>query len=310
MAELGNKRCPQCGRRPLDIRLVQCPDCHVPFEYDAAPPALTPAQLAEITRQIFKSGRFWFAFILLLVLLVASGMVLIHFTGRNIALGGVAPPTQSQIAEMTSGQVSNQVAAAFRDPKIQATIEEVATRRASEIMTNAIWPSLENFRTEMRIANDELAKRRGDLAVLSNGVHSAQIAASHILNAVSNTSPFLELVDQGITRSSNNFVLTLYFRPSNDNPVGEVELAAGTYRQTAKILSFTARNVSRVEPPIINDIGDAADLKFTAGRVDAPIIVELVLTDATIVRIVGDSLEQELTLYVAADQMRLPRASR
>ena len=138
----------------------------------------------------------------------------------------------------------------------------------------------------------------------------AQQAAKQLASTVSDDPPLLHLVNQTVTHSDSNLVLTLFFRPTNNKPIGDVELMAGTYRQTAKITGFTARNVQQVKPPVMNELGDAARLNFTAARTDAPIIVEVQLTAPTIVKLLGDPLEEELTLPVELDKMQMPVTSR
>lgn len=312
MADFANKHCPRCGKRPLDLRLVQCPDCHVPFEYEATPAVvLTPAQMAAVTRHVLGSGKLWVTLAVALVLVTAGVVAFVKLTAKDLdtKLQQVAAHQGATSAQIYDA-ISNQVAMQFNSPNIQATIERVASEKAANTITNAVWSSLESFRTDLREAHAQLARARGEIAILSNDVKTVQLAAGQVLSIVSNDPPFLRLVDQAVTHTATNYTLTLLFRPSNGNNVGPVEIAAGTYRQTARILSFTARNVLRVEPTSINDVGDAADLRFTAGQVDTPILLELVLSDPTIVRLMSDSLEQELTLPVAVENMRLPRASR
>ena len=55
----------------------------------------------------------------------------------------------------------------------------------------------------------------------------------------------------------------------------------------------------------MDNVGDAARLKFTMSRGDVPVVVEMALSGPTIVKVVGDALAEELTLPIAADQMQL-----
>jgi len=310
MAEFVTKSCPRCGKRPLDPRLEQCPYCGVPFEL--VPTSLSPEQLTAVTRHILRSGKFWAVVIALLAVVTAVLAGLIHWENGHVT-DNVARNSSNQIAAVTgsiSKQISSQIAAEFEQPRIQATIESVASQKASQSISNAVWGSLEAFRTEVREAQVQLIRTKGDLAALSNDLVTAQIAAQHVLSTVSNQPPYLQLVDQAVNFNGSNFVLALSFKPSNSNPVGQVDLAAGTYRQTARILAFTAHNVESVAEPTINAAGDGAVLHFTANKVDGLVIIELVFSDATIVRLESDTLEAPLTLPVAVDQMRLPRASR
>jgi hypothetical protein len=155
-----------------------------------------------------------------------------------------------------------------------------------------------------------LTHTTNDLAVLSNNVHLAQVAVSQMAGTVADDPALLTLVDKNVARDGTNYDLTMFFRPTNNKPVGTVELMAGTYRQTARIVNFTARNVDQSDPPVMNDIGDAAKLRFTVSHADAQIVVELTLSAPTLVKLVGDELAEELTLPVAVDQMQLPVVNR
>ena len=68
-------------------------------------------------------------------------------------------------------------------------------------------------------------------------------------------------------------------------------MIAGTYRQTAKILNFASVTPGQSEPAVMNDLGDAARLKFNPARSDTPVVIALELTGPTIVRVSGDVLE-------------------
>ena len=52
----------------------------------------------------------------------------------------------NHVSEQISVQVSNQIAAEFRQPRIKAAMEQVAADRAQDLLTNAVWASLETFR--------------------------------------------------------------------------------------------------------------------------------------------------------------------
>ncbi len=309
MADFANKRCPRCGKRPVDARLVQCPDCLVAFEYDPAPAAgLTPAQTALVTKQVLGSWRLWLA----VVALVGGATVgILEFV--NMRTQGIREAEQvdaKALDDRVAERISNGITAQFQQPRIEATIERVASEKAGEILTNAVWASLEQFREKLKEANDHLAGTTNDLAVLSSNVHAAQLAMSQMTPAGPDDPALLTLVDKTVTRDGTNYDLTLFFRPTNGKPVGAVELLAGTYRQTARILDFTARNVDQSDAPVMNDVGDAARLKFTVSHANAPVVVELALSAPTIVKVVGDELAEELTLPVAVDQMQLPVVNR
>jgi hypothetical protein len=309
MADFANKRCPRCGKRPADVRLVQCPDCLVAFEYESAPAAgLTPAQVSAVARQVLGSWKLWLAVVALVG--AATGGVLEFVNLRTQGIREAEQVDAKAMEERVSEGISNQIATQFQEPQVEAAIEQAATQKPGEILTNAVWASLEEFRAKLKAANEQLAGATNDLAMLSNNIHTAQAALAQMTSASPDDPALLTLVDKTITHDGTNYDLTLFFRTTNTKPVGAVELMAGTYRQTARILGFTARNVDQADPPVMNDAGDAARLKFTVSHVDSPVVVELALSAPTIVKIVGDELAEELTLPVAVDQMQLPVVNR
>jgi hypothetical protein len=313
MADFANRRCPRCGKRPLDARLVQCPDCRVPFEYETAPvPTLTPAQLAAVTKHVLGSWKLWLALVVVVGAATAGVVEFINLKAPALReeSGREAQSNADAMAAKIADGISNQIAAEFQQPRIQAAIERVASQQAGNILTNAVWASLDQFREKLQAANEQLAKTTNDLAVLSNNVHQAQLAAAQMAGTVTDDPALLTLVDKSVTRNGTNYDLTMFFRPTNHKPVGTVELMAGTYRQTAKIVNFTARNVDQADAPVLNDIGDAAKLRFTVSHADAQVVVELTLSAPTLVKLVGDELAEELTLPVAIDQMQLPMVNR
>lgn len=314
MADLATKRCPRCGKRPLDARLVQCPDCRVPFEYESAPaPAsLTPAQMAAVTRHVIGSWKLWMGLLLIVAAATAGIVEFVNMKAqvlRDEAAAAQQADSNAVAAKIDAG-ISNRIVAEFQKPEIEAAIARMASQKAGEILTNEVWASLDEFRGKMQAASAQLAKTTNDLAVLSNTVHQAQIAAAQLAAAVPGDPTLLALVNQTVTRDGTNYDLAMFFKPTSDKPPGTVELIAGTYRQTAKIVNFTAQNVDAADPPVMNDIGDAAKLKFTASRPNTQLEVDLVLSAPTLVKVTGDQLAEELTLPVAVDQMQLPLMSR
>src|SRR5581483_6605185 len=164
MAEFVTKSCPRCGKRPLDPRLEQCPYCGVPFEL--VPTSLTPEQLAAVTRHILRSAKFWVVVVLLVG--VASAVLACFIHLENIKTRrDVAQSTSKTISDQTgniSQRISSEIAAEFEQPRIQQTIEAVASQKAAQSISNAVWGSLEAFRTEVREATAQLAQAKGDLA--------------------------------------------------------------------------------------------------------------------------------------------------
>ena len=121
-----NRRCPECGKRPTDRLLVQCPDCKVPFVQESAlSTALTPKQLRAVARQILASWKFWTG---LAVLVVSASWAGIEIVQRMLDaragdyLRQLDQKTASQMA-LTQQQLSNQIALELKQPRIKTAIE-------------------------------------------------------------------------------------------------------------------------------------------------------------------------------------------
>ena len=311
------RRCPQCGQRTSDLLLAQCPYCRVALVSDGGSQMteLTPEQVNTVARHILGSWKFW-AGVAMVVALAAWGIIQVaeRFIDlrANDYLNTLEQKATNHIAAV-SGQISNQVVHEFQQPRIRATMEQIAADRANDVFTNAIWPSLEAFRLSLDEATAQLAKSTNDLAALAKEVKAAQrkVAPTPVPAGASDATPKLALVDQAVARNGSNYILSLFFKATGSQPVGSVELIAGTYRQTARILNFASVTpAGQTEPAVMNDVGDAARLKFTPLRSDAPIVIALELTAPTIVRVSGDALEGDLTIPVAAEKLPAPTVSK
>jgi hypothetical protein len=314
MPEIANKRCPFCGKRPVDRRLVQCPDCKVPFSYETDPATQPPRpQPVNVAREILGSVKFWMGMALLVA---AAAFGVAKLTERQTAdhlnamgrdyFNSLDEKTSNHVSEQISMQVSNQIDAQFRQPRIKATMEQVAADRAQDLLTNAVWASLETFRAGIEQASAQLAKSTNDLAQVSRDIRLAQRMASQMASAGTEPPAMLILASQTVATNGSNYILTLFFKTTNDRPVGTVDLIAGTYRQTSKIVSFAARAPLQSDAPMLNDAADAARLTFNVARADTPIAVDLEVNGPTIVKFVGDVLQEELTIPIAADKMQVP----
>ena len=113
-----------------------------------------------------------------------------------------------------------------------------------------------------------------------------------------------------ITPAGSGYLLTIFFKTINGPTSGPVEVVAGTYKQTAKILNFAAMSSAPATPPVYSDTQDAADLKFTIKEGEPPTLV-LEVSAPTIVRLMSDSFDEDMTIPIAADKMQLvPQAGR
>lgn len=339
-----NRHCPQCGRKAHDRLLVQCPDCRVPFVLDdntPAPAGLTPEQLQMLANQVFGSWKFWAALLIIVggaawaVVIVANKVI---DARANAYLSTLEQKATNHIGS-AFGQISNQIALEFRQPRIRSAIEQVARDRASEVFTNGVQPSLQAFTDTMDQINAELARSSNAVAQLERDARAAQrkipppapvvaqqsnpppakTAAAPVTVAPSPAAAApaapndsvvkLTLVNRMITPAGNNYLLTLFFSATNSLNSGPVQIDAGTYKQTAKILNFAPMTAAPVEPSAYSDMRDAARLKFMVSPRETPTIV-LEVSGPTIVRFTSDSFDNDLTIPIAADKMQLPAASK
>ena len=273
---------------------------------------LTPEQLKSVTKHILRSWKFWG----LLVLVVgAVGLGVVALAQRIIDLrsaeylNSLQQKANNQFATV-SGQISNQIVQEFNQPRIQSTVERVAREKAQELLTNAVWPSLEAFQISVEQARTQLARSSNQLAILESQMRNSgqRLTNSSAAKTVPQAGPAdnsvkLILMDHSVAMHGNNYVLSLNFKKPGGASIGALELIAGTYKQTAKILNFASLPPDQSQPAVYNPDGDAAQLAYVATGDSTTVILEL--SAPTIVRVTGDALEGDLTLPVAADKIRL-----
>lgn len=292
---------------------AQCPDCDVPLMSDStAKPALTPAQLKSLANQVLGSWRFW-AGVALLVGLAAWGVIAMAERFIDLRANSYLNTLEQQATNhigVVGSQISNQIVREFQQPRIRAAMEQVAEDRANELFTNSVWPSLQAFRQNLDAAGAQFLQSTNDLAALDREIAAARrkvattpASAVTVTPNLPDTTPRLTLVDQQVSRNGANYILSLFFKATGSQPIGTVQLIAGTYRQTAKILNFGAVTPGQTAPAVMNDVGDASKLTFTPPQSNTPIVVALEVNAPTIVRVSGDVLEGDLTVPIAADNL-------
>ncbi len=284
---------------------------------------MTPEQLRSVARHILRSWKFWGCLVLIVG---AAGLGVVALAQRIIDLRSaeylksVQEKASGQLAGI-SGQISNQIAFEFNQPRIQSAIDRVARDRAAELLTNAVWPSLEAFQIAVDQARAKLTRSSNQLAFLESQIRSASLRMTNVASSsvaknsqaasptpqTSSASSKLALIDHVITMHGNNYLLSLNLKKPDGTPIGVIELVAGTYKQTAKILNFSCAPPDQAPAPIFNSESDAADLTYFAGGGETTVLLEL--SGPTIVRVSGDALEGDLTLPVAADKIKLAPAS-
>lgn len=331
------RKCPQCGRQAHDALLVQCPDCRVPFvAQQAGASELSQEQLSAVVTQVFGSWKFWG---LLVVLISLSTWAVVKVADRVIdarARAFLAEAQQKNSSQLTSALsgISNQIAGEFRQPRIQGAIEQEARNQAREMFTNEVVPSVAAFHEALEAAKGELAKASLSIADLqaasTNGqkkiadltadaaralaiqtnqaAQATAVVAAAVAPAQSKALK-LSLANRTISQTPNSYVLTLFFRTSGSPASGPVEMVAGTYKQTAKILAFSSMTSLAKNAADINETGDAARLRFEVAENESPAL-SIEFSGPTIVRIVSESLESELIVPIAADKLTLSNAAK
>ena len=229
-----------------------------------------------------------------------------------------------------SRQISNQITAQLAQPRIQSVIDKAARDQVDRVINSKIAPSLQTFEDAMTAANALLAESSNAIEEIRSNAVVAQsripllplpgkaenglqeIKPHAVSSASANTSQantnvvsvvHMTLVNRGITQSGTNYILSLVFR--NIGTGGFVDMAAATYKQTARIMDISSINSSSQETPQINDTGDVAKLRYMAGT-DALSSVVITLSGPTIVRVLSDSIDPAgLTIPVAAERLNL-----
>jgi hypothetical protein len=327
------RKCSKCGRQAHDALLVQCPDCRVPFvTAQGGAPELSSEQLSAVVTQVFGSWKFW---AILAVLISLSAWAVVKVSDRVIEarskefLREAQERNASQMSTALS-VVSNQIAGELRQPRIHAAIEQAARDQARELFTNDVVPSVAAFHDALEAANAELARATNSISALMAASSNSQRRLAELASnanlalalqtnqgAPSTTAPNagnvkalkLSLANRSITQTPNSYVLTLFFRNTGGASGGSVEMVAGTYKQTARIIAFSSMTSPTKNAAEINDVGDAARLVFDVAENESPAL-SIEFSGPTIVRFVSESFDNDLIIPVAADKITLTNASK
>ena len=311
----------------------------MPFVLDEqpVPTTLTSEQLQLLAAQVFGSWKFWAA-CLLVVGLAAWAIVAVAdrvIDTRAKAYMSTLEQNSTNRIRAAVGQISNQIVAEFRQPRIQLAIEEAARQRANEIITNGVRPSLESLLDQMDAASSQLSRSSNLIAQLERDALAAQkriptpvptapeqtqttsnppvtSAPTPKTAPVANNNPSddgslkLSVASQSIVPAGNNYFLTVMFRPNSSSASGVVTMDVGTFNHSATVVNFSA--VGSPADPIFNPTGDAARLQFNVTPGVTPTVV-VELSGPTIVRLSSDALVSDVTIPIAADKMALPTTS-
>ncbi len=343
MPETVIRRCPRCGRKAHDRLLVQCPDCRVPFVFEEQPyTGLTPDQLRLVAAQIFGSWKFW-ACLIIIVGAAAWGVVIaadrVIEVRAHQYLNTLEENATNHIGT-AFGQISNQIALEFRQPRIRAAIEQAARKpgRGSLHQWRATLPRLtlsrtpstapsrnspnpatlsRNWKPKPRPPANASRKsllhrtRRSPAAIVQTNLPATPPVKPAVAVAPEPVVPAVKLTlsNRTVTQAGANYILTLFFHATfaNGSSGGLVTMEAATYNQTARIVNFAAMTSSPTEAPVMNETGDIGRLRVSAvsDRETPAIVIEF--SAPTIVRLASDSLDTDLTVPVAADRMQLVR---
>jgi hypothetical protein len=321
---------------------VQCPDCRVPFVFeDQGYSGLTPEQLKLVATQILGSWKFWAALVVIVgfaawaTVKVADQVI----DARATAYLNTLQATATNRLGAAAGQISNQIVLEFRQPRIKAAIEQAARDQGLDYFSNGVMPTLQAFQDAMDLANAQLkaqaARSSNSLAQLDADIAAArrripsQAAATVPVqrpapapaaratvqaptadtnpaadtNAVPDGAVHLVKVNQTVVPAGNNYLLTIFFnKTANSAPHGTIEVDAATFRLSARILSFTPMTSGPIEPPVINETGDIAQLHFNINERETPTLV-MELNAPTLVQLISDAFDRPITIVVGPFQM-------
>jgi|GEM_PF-4048148 len=283
----------------------------------------------------------WMLFITGLVLVCLVSYAYVNHLEKKIqakseeSIREIQARNSNQLSRAVSS-ISNQIIAQLSQPAFQSTVEQAARDQVNRIVASRISPALKEFQGTLAGASAELSDATNALEELRSAILSAQSKLARIPTNLpagvnpdpgnnnllgkipsSGTAPaqstttsnqvHLNMVTSGITQSGTNYILTLVFQSGAIG--GTVDMMVATYKQTARIINFSAINAASQDNPSINDTADVAELRYVV----APNVVNslvLVVSAPTIVRFGGDSLDVPLTLPIAAEKMNLAGAAR
>lgn len=343
MPEAISRRCPSCGRKAHNNVLVQCPDCRVPFVFEEQPYAgLTPEQLRLIGSQILGSWKFWAA---VAIIVGAAAWATVKVSDRVIDARANAylnrlEETATNHLSAAAGQISNQIALEFRQPRIKAAIEQAARDQGMEYFSNGVMPTLQAFQDAMDLANAQLraqaARSSNSLSQLELDIEAARrripeptaIAPVRPTAAPAATRPavvtpepvaepapppetsafpdgavHLVKLKQTVVPAGTNYLLTIFFNKTPTSAAnGTVEVDAATYQLTARILNFAPMTAGTVELPIMNDAGDIARLRFRVNDREPPTLV-MEFSAPTLVQLISEAFDRPITIVVGPFKM-------
>lgn len=146
------KICPKCGAAQTDVHYIMCASCKVAYvEEESVALNLSPDALQEIVKKLLRSVRFWCLFGVGMIL-VALGVVeaLDWLTGRNLrTLTAELERSSSNQLAVAYGEITNQIVAEFKEPRISQTVSSVAASEAQSILRGQVSPVVEQFKRDV-----------------------------------------------------------------------------------------------------------------------------------------------------------------
>jgi len=132
--------------------LVKCDRCKVPFVDEASLRlSLSQDELRHIAGHILRSWRFWLPLSLGLVAAAWLALQLVDYATERKAqdvIDNISANVSNRLDQADETMAST-IAARFEEPRIEALMREVATDRASTLMTEQISPEIVRFKTDL-----------------------------------------------------------------------------------------------------------------------------------------------------------------
>jgi len=285
----------------------------------------TPAENVKVVaRQILKTWWFWVG----LAVIVWAGLLGVEKlariqTGRfqaelsrtasnelarnivtisNNIRAEVMQSVSNQLArELTDGRtdISNQIAAALQQPRIQTTIQSAVAQQASQMMLRSISPAVSNFQARLdreRAIAEAMVDSLTNVRPTNQAPLPAKEAAKPKPAATPTTPAGIAYDSESVTKVGSTYMVVVRFRKTGTDPLGVLQFAVGVYNQlAARIVGIDAGDAAIGVEKTIDTTGLEAALNFTCPDGAAP-VVQVRLSGPTVLQFVCAALPEPVTV--------------
>ena len=288
-------------------------------------PEMPSENARAIARQVLKTWWFWLG----LALVVWAGLLGVEKLARiqtnrfqaeltrtasnqlaqsivtisNAIRAEITQNVSNQLArELTNGMtgVSNQIAAALQQPRIQSAIQSAAAQQASLAMLRSISPAISNF--QARLAREQ-AIAQAMVDSLTNvrppppATTPAKDAAKTAKASTPDTPAQIVFDSQSIVPQGSLYAVTVRFRKTGTQPLGIMHFAIGAFNQLpARIVGVDAATDAAIGvEKSIDATGLEAAVNFSTPNGADPAI-QVLLSGRTVFQVVCDALQQPVNV--------------